>query len=357
MTTRDCRCLLIILVLGGCQTGRVSTAPPGIDARLASLQTERLAHADPLEDHAPSRAFGPLSLESGTAATEAPTLGEATLGIWTLGDLGDDASLIEEDSEESLWAEKEDLYIRRRPLPSFWATVRRDLEHLPDDLWRDTKRVYGNPVHLAILGAAYGGSLAIQQSGADRTVERHFRSERPFGHERAHRHMSGEWRDVFATAGNPSTHFGLAGLFYLAGQQTMDDKTYEVGKTLLSALTINGVTVMIGQAATWDRGPGGEVGTMPSGHTSSSFVVASVLHEAYGHAVGIPLYALAVLNAHERLESKEHYLSDVIMGGVLGTLVGHAVASGRDPEFFGWKIVPWASPGRGTGIGFMKTLP
>ena len=55
--------------------------------------------------------------------------------------------------------------------------------------------------------------------------------------------------------------------------------------------------VMLGQAATSDRSPNGEWGTFPSGHTSSTFVVASVLHEAYGPVVGIPLYALGTLVA------------------------------------------------------------
>ena len=167
---------------------------------------------------------------------------------------------------------------------------------------------------------------------------------------------SNDWRDAFGAIGNPGTHFALAGVWYLLGQQTCNDKTYEVGKTLFSALTINGLTVMIGQTASWDKSPNGEWGTFPSGHTSSSFVVASVMHEAYGHLVGIPLYGLATLAGIERLDDREHYFSDVVMGAVLGTVVGHSVASGRDPEFFGWKLLPYASPEGGAGVAFMKTL-
>ena len=85
--------------------------------------------------------------------------------------------------------------------------------------------------------------------------------------------------------------------------------------------------------------------------------MASVLHQAYGHLVGVPLYGLATMVAIERLDSEEHYFSDVVMGAVLGTVVGHSVASGRDPEFFGWKIVPYANPEGGAGVAFMKSLP
>jgi len=340
-------------MVAGCQSARRSSAPRDLDARLDAIESARaiverdrrslLADAWDSDRRAAS-----LDLDS-----EQP--------VWTLGDIGsaDGGIEIGEDDSafDSTWTEREETYARRRPLSSFWETVKRDVRYLPRDLWRDTKRVYGSPTNLVVLGATYGGALALQQTGPDRSIEHHFLSDGPFGTRRVHRHMSGGWRDAFATAGNPSTHFGLAGLFYLIGQQTADDKTYEVGKTLFSALAINGVTVLIGQAATYNRGPNGERGTMPSGHTSSSFVVASVLHEAYGHAVGIPLYGLAAIVAHERLESNEHYLADVVMGAVLGTVVGHSVASGREPEVFGWKLHPWASPNGGTGIAFVKTLP
>ncbi|MCK6483220.1 MAG: phosphatase PAP2 family protein [Phycisphaerae bacterium] len=237
----------------------------------------------------------------------------------------------------------------RRPLlPRFWDTVERDLHDLPADLWRDTQRVYGSPANLVILGVSYGGALALQQTGPDATIESHYNRSHSFKE---------DWRDAFGAAGNPGTHFALAGIWYLAGQQGQDEKTYEVGKTLFSALTINGLSVLLGQAATYDRSPNGERGTFPSGHTSSSFVVASVLHEAYGPWVGVPLYGLAGLVAVERLDSGEHYFSDVAFGAVMGMVIGHSVASGRDPEFFGWRLVPYADPATGTtGLALHKSF-
>ncbi|MCP4250673.1 MAG: phosphatase PAP2 family protein [bacterium] len=232
-------------------------------------------------------------------------------------------------------------------MPGFWETLKRDLREMPGDLWADTKAVYTSPTNLVILGLTYGGSLALQETGPDDTVEDSFAG--------GHRTFKQDWLKGFDVAGNPGTHFALAGIWYLLGQQAQDEKTYDVSKTLFSALIINGLSTMVGQAASWDRGPDGDWGAFPSGHTSSSFTFASVMHQAYGHWVGFPLYALSGLVAYERLEDDEHYLSDVIMGGVLGLVIGHTVAGEHELELFGGKIVPYADPyGQSTGVAWVK---
>ena len=370
------------LILTGCQSSQRSLDTGQITRRLASIENTRLASTQPCRvgfgardnaaggtDSSDANSCGTgfqpvrsaLDPQDSALLTWDPDAPRQDADPWTLSSF-DETALFEQPNAENqtdiaFWAEKEEKYLRRRPLPSFWDTVKRDLKYMPEDIWRDTKRVYTKPLNLVILGTALGGSIALQEAGPDDSVEHHFRRERPFGRHEIHRHFSSGWRDGFGAAGNPGTHFALAGLWYLAGQQAMDDKTYEVGKTLFSALSINGITVLLGQAASADRSPNGETGTFPSGHTSSTFVVASVLDEAYGPVVGIPLYLLGGLVAHERLEDGEHNFSDVIMGAVLGTVIGHSVAQGRDPEFFGWKIVPYTSTQGGTGIALMKNLP
>ncbi|MBI5762310.1 MAG: phosphatase PAP2 family protein [Planctomycetes bacterium] len=376
--------LLVLFLSLGCA---YRAAPPiDLNDRLARIEESRLQPTD-MPMHASIDSMASDANSPASASNESPPLakgrarspkatrrGEAgslskNNGIareqfsdsWnralTLSDMDEPPPVSTSDAHESdaLATEREDKYLRRPPLKSFWQTVKRDVKEMPCDLWRDTKRVYGNPLNLVILGTAYGGSLAIQESGPDSTVEHRINRHHDF-QTPDHIFNNDDLRDAFGAIGNPATHFALAGAWYLLGQQTMDDKTYEVGKTLFSALTINGLTVMVGQTASWDRAPNGEWGTFPSGHTSSSFVFASVMHEAYGHLVGIPLYGLATLAGIERIDDGEHYLSDVVMGAVLGTVVGHSVAQGRDPEFFGWKVAPFASPHNGSGIAFIKTM-
>lgn len=233
---------------------------------------------------------------------------------------------------------------QRRPLPGFWETVERDLQYLPDDLWDDTKAVYGKAPNLIILGLTYGGSLAIQSTGPDDTIEDSMNSKQVFKE---------DFADAFGALGNPAVHFGAAGVWYLIGQQRQDDKTYQVGRTLLSALTVNGLSTVAGKLASWDNSPNGEYFAFPSGHTSSTFTVASVMHQAYGPLAGAPLYGLGVLVAVERLDNGEHYFSDVVMGGVMGLVIGHSIASEHELEIFGGRLVPYADPYQGaTGIAW-----
>ena len=62
--------------------------------------------------------------------------------------------------------------------------------------------------------------------------------------------------------------------------------------------------------------------SFPSGHTSNSFLTATIAQEIYGSKIGIPAYILAGVTGLSRIHDNEHYLSDVIFGAVLGMAVG-----------------------------------
>jgi len=66
--------------------------------------------------------------------------------------------------------------------------------------------------------------------------------------------------------------------------------------------------------------------SMPSGHTSSAFALASVFASRYPSPyIAIPLYGFAASVAMQRIDSRSHWLSDVFVGGALGTLVGRSL--------------------------------
>jgi len=75
------------------------------------------------------------------------------------------------------------------------------------------------------------------------------------------------------------------------------------------------------------RRPNGNRYSFPSGHTAGSFALAATLQEIYGKTVGIPAYAMAWFVAATRMNDDKHYLSDVVAGAVLGTVIGRSFAA------------------------------
>ena len=72
--------------------------------------------------------------------------------------------------------------------------------------------------------------------------------------------------------------------------------------------------------------------SFPSGHTSGSFVVAASLQQLYGARIGVPAYALAIITGLQRIHADRHWLSDVLAGALLGTLIGNGFAQLKDNE-------------------------
>jgi len=232
--------------------------------------------------------------------------------------------------------------------PRFRDVLRIDLHNLPSEIWKDTKAVYGSTTNLLILASAYGASLAVQGTDVDDHLARSLEDHDVF---------KDDVNVAIGALGNPVSHLGLAGVFYLLGDEAKDNRERHVGRLLFRALIINDLSTMGVKLAAWDNGPNGERFAFPSGHTSSTFTVASVLHRAYGPWVGLPLYGLGALVAVERLDDDEHHLSDVVMGAAMGLVIGHTVAGRGDLEVFGGRIVVVTDPNGGfTGLAWHLRL-
>ncbi|MEE9571618.1 MAG: phosphatase PAP2 family protein [Candidatus Neomarinimicrobiota bacterium] len=94
-----------------------------------------------------------------------------------------------------------------------------------------------------------------------------------------------------------------------------------------SALVANGIsTIILKELIGRERPNSGSKSSMPSGHTSHSFTVAAVTNELYGHKVGTAAYLIAGVVALSRINDNDHYLSDVIVGAGLGTIIGRGFA-------------------------------
>ncbi len=241
---------------------------------------------------------------------------------------------------------------RQRVGPAYpgdlWHSVGRDAKEYAPIMWDDTKATVTNPVSLVCLGLAGAAGIALHGNNGDDTVEEHF--------ERHGSQLNTFWDSVGDAAGNPGTHFAVAGAGYLAGLASGDTKTYEVSKTMLSALSINGLVTLGLKAATRTDSPNGDRLGWPSGHTSSTFCFATVMDEAYGPWVGIPLFGFAAYVGYERVDARNHDFSDVISGALIGIAIGHAVSQNHQPKFLTMDVLPYVNPRTGAvGIALSKS--
>jgi len=229
----------------------------------------------------------------------------------------------------------------------FWHSFGRDAKEMPGTLWDDTKATATQPFSLVCLGLAGAAGIALHGNNGDDQVADHFTKHGS--------QLSTFWDSVGDAGGHPGTHFAVTGAMYFASLARGDTRTYEVSKTLLNALIINGLATSALKVATRTESPNGDEMGWPSGHASSSFCFAAVMHRAYGPWVGIPLYGFATFVGYERIDARNHDFSDVISGALIGLAIGHAVAGNHQPRIFAMDVIPYLDPASGTaGVALAK---
>lgn len=136
--------------------------------------------------------------------------------------------------------------------------------------------------------------------------------------------------DSIQTAGEvlqyvlPATAAGLA-LTHHDGQGAL-----QLGESL--AVTL-GVTYALKYSIDAKR-PNGGSQSFPSGHTSISFSAAEFIRKRYGWGYGVPAYATAAFVAYSRVESRQHYLQDVVAGAGIGILSSYIFTK----PYQGWQV-------------------
>lgn len=180
------------------------------------------------------------------------------------------------------------------------------ITELPKRLALDATRLFTTKTPALIL--AGGGVAALAVHPADHQAVNRLSSSTGLE----------DFLDGGAAAGDGVTQ-GLAAIgVYAAGYAIRDERTKQVGTSLVEAQIVNlFMTQGIKYAANRERPDGGRY-SFPSGHASATFVTADVLLQEFGPKVGVPAYAGAVYVAVSRLSEKEHYLSDVVFGAAVG---------------------------------------
>lgn len=141
--------------------------------------------------------------------------------------------------------------------------------------------------------------------------------------------------------GNPLFSLPSIGAFYLYGSLADNKKARETSLLAIESLAISELfTNTIKVIAQRDRpdtgappsawnGPHLNLNNLSfcSGHTTSSFSIASVIAEEYKDTIWVPpiAYGLAALTGVSRVYGSYHWSSDVFFGAAVGYFVGKAV--------------------------------
>ncbi len=91
--------------------------------------------------------------------------------------------------------------------------------------------------------------------------------------------------------------------------------------------------------------------SFPSGHSSSMFATATVLHRYYGWKVGAPAYALGTYVAMARMAWNRHHATDVVMGAGFGIASARTVTMAMGKTRFNVGVQPQAG---GASVNFTK---
>jgi len=160
-------------------------------------------------------------------------------------------------------------------------------------------------------------------------------------HVQSHRSPSrDEWESRLEPLGSVGVTFMGSLSVYAAGRLAKKPEVAETGRALLESLLFAEAFTKVGKGLLGREYPGGDggagdfftrfPGVFPSGHTARAFAVSTVLAERYGPRAAWIGYPLATLVGLARIESDDHWASDVLAGAALGWGVGRAVVRLRE---------------------------
>lgn len=149
--------------------------------------------------------------------------------------------------------------------------------------------------------------------------------------------------DVTVLYGDAPGIILFAGGFYATGLFTRNTWLRETGLLVGTSILLSGAVSTITKTIIGRARPYTGLGnhefkpftltdedylSFPSGHTVVAFSISTVLSRRIGNPwATIGLYALATGTAVSRTYTRHHWLSDVVCGGVLSTLISHSIVS------------------------------
>lgn len=146
-------------------------------------------------------------------------------------------------------------------------------------------------------------------------------------------------------AGDGWTQAGVAVGTYVVGLATGHRATTHLGADLIRGQFLTGLITQGLKVGVDRRRPSGGRHSFPSGHTSAAFLTAAVVDGHYGWKAGLPAYGFAGFIGWTRIRDDAHWLTDVIIGGTVGVIVGRTVTSGHRTRDWTLGVSPAAGGG------------
>ena len=150
--------------------------------------------------------------------------------------------------------------------PLWWKYGWEDLGKWPRRLVADSKETFLRSDNMTALLLAGGASIIMHNTHADTNIERHFDK---------HPSLHGFEDESLNILGHPATHVGASTLWYFLSCENDDQINRQRAWTMRTALTVTWAATTGLKLARNNETPNGKSRAWPSGHTSSSFTVAS----------------------------------------------------------------------------------
>jgi membrane-associated phospholipid phosphatase len=135
---------------------------------------------------------------------------------------------------------------------------------------------------------------------------------------------------VFRRAGQPEVYAALPVAIITTGLLAGDGRIARAGgrlaaSVLLSTAAFEALKLVSGRArpdageGAWQFSPFSGKGSLPSGHSTVAFALATSLsHEVHNPVATVALYVAAAGTAWSRVYDRRHWASDVVLGAALG---------------------------------------
>jgi membrane-associated phospholipid phosphatase len=196
------------------------------------------------------------------------------------------------------------------------------------DIVRDQRAIWTSPFHVGRGDAKWLAPLGVSTLAL-------MASDQETGELSDSRERISVSKDI-SFAGSIYSTGGVAAAFYLAGRATGNARARETGRlggeALIDTALVYSVLKNVSQRPRPTRDgahaeffDGGH--SFPSGHAASAWALATVIANEYHgrRAIQVGAYGLAAAVSVSRYTGRNHFLSDILVGGAIGYGIGRYV--------------------------------